>query len=136
MSHIMQSPLLPPVQSKSAYLSVLDEVVRAQCARHGINNTVSKTCLMVKMSIAVRGSACVIDDQNRRIPLAFDLLMQAPPATGMALTAELADLLTQIEISTQAATNWRRLNFVAKREMAAEALRQVKASVKVAIAAA
>jgi|GEM_PF-2944068 len=134
MSHIMQSPLLPPVQSKSAYLSVLDEVVRAQCARHGINNTVSKTCLMVKMSIAVRGSACVIDDQNRRIPLAFDLLMQAPPATGMALTAELADLLTQIEISTQAATNWRRLNFVAKREMAAEALRQVKASVKVAIA--
>jgi hypothetical protein len=136
MNQITQSSRMSPEQLASVIHTpaTLDELVRAQCVRHGINSTLSKACLMIKMSISARGAVYVVDDQNRRIPLAFDLLMQAPPATGMALMAELADLLTQIEISAQATTNWRRLNFMAKREMDAEALRQAKASVKVAIA--
>lgn len=134
MSQIIQSSPISPVQAESAYLSVLNDVVRAQCARHGINRAVSKAFLLVKLCIAVQGAAYVVDDQNRRIPLVFNLLTQVPWATGTALMQELAGLLTQIEIATTAPTNKRFMHFLANREMRAEALREMKMSIKVATA--
>jgi hypothetical protein len=134
MSQIIQSSPISPVQSESAYLSVLDDVVRAQCARHGINSAVSKAFLLVKLCIAAQGAAYVVDDQNRHIPLAFNLLTQVPWATGTALMQELAGLLTQIEIATAAPTNTRFMHCLANREMRAEALREMKMSIKVTTA--
>ncbi|MFM0526416.1 DUF3987 domain-containing protein [Paraburkholderia strydomiana] len=137
MSQIIKSPPIAPAQPESAAwvsLSALNDVVRAQCARHGINSTVSKAFLLAKLCIAAQGTAYVVDDQNHRIPLAFNLLAQVPWATGTALMQELAGLLTQIEIATAAPTNMRFMHFLANREMRAEALSQTKMSIKVAIA--
>lgn len=137
MSQIVQSSPISTAQLEPAVhvsLSVLNDVVRAQCARHGINSAVSKAFLLVKLCIAAQGAAYVVDDQNRRIPLTFNLLAQVPWATGTALMQELAGLLTQIEIATAAPTNMRLMHFLANRETRAEALSQTKMSIKVAIA--
>lgn len=134
MSQIIQSSPISPVQPESTYLSVLEDVARAQCARHGINSAVSKAFLLVKLCIAVQGAKYVVDDQNRRIPLVFNLLTQVPWATGTAMMQELAGLLTQIEIATAAPTNARCMHFLADREMRVEALRLIRMSIKGATA--